>query len=136
MFTYLKLKNFKSFGDIEFNFKKISEEELTVADSYKERLDETRNEFLINIDKDDYRYVRLYNKFKDLLVKRNIEDTTSDQMKETMDTLDSLIHDAHQLNVKNGMYLNKYMGDEKYVKIHKRVLDKIPKFDERMLNNI
>lgn len=125
-----------AFKDIEFNFKKISEEELTVADSYKEKLDEVRNEFLINIDKDDYRYVRLYNKFKDLLVKRNIEDTTSEQMKETMNALDSLIHDIHQLNVKNGMYLNKYLGDEKYVKIHKRVLDKIPKFDERKLNNI
>ena len=29
-----------AFQDIEFNFKKISEEELTVADSYKKKLDE------------------------------------------------------------------------------------------------
>jgi type I restriction enzyme R subunit len=125
-----------AFQDIQFNFKKISEEELTVADSYKKKLDEARNEFLINIDKDDYRYIRLYSKFKDLFSGKNLEDTTAEQMKENINDLDNLINEIHQLNVKNGMYLNKYLGDEKYVKIHKRVLDKVSDFNEIKLNAI
>lgn len=125
-----------AFQDIEFNFKKISEEELTVADSYKKKLDEARNEFMLNIDKDDYRYVQLYNKFKGLFISRNLEDTTADEMKQNMIDLDKLIDDVHKLNVLNNNYLTKYLGDEKYVKIHKRVLDKIHDFNEIKLNKI
>ena len=124
------------FQDIEFNFKKISEEELTVASSYKKKLDEARNEFMLNIDKDDYRYIQLYNKFKSLFINRNLEDTTAEEMKENMDDLDKLIENVHKLNVMNNGYLTKYLGDEKYVKIHKRVLDRIHVFNEIKLNRI
>ena len=124
------------FQDIEFNFKKISEEELTVASSYKKKLDEARNEFMLNIDKDDYRYIQLYNKFKSLFINRNLEDTTAEEMKENMDDLDKLIENVHKLNVMNNGYLTKYLGDENYVKIHKRVLDRIHVFNEIKLNRI
>lgn len=125
-----------AFQDIEFNFKKISEEELTVADSYKKKLDEARTEFMLNIDKDDYRFIQLYNKFKSLFISRNLEDTTAEEMKENISDLDKLIIDVHKLNVINNGYLTKYLGDEKYVKIHKRVLDKINNFNEIKLNKI
>ena len=125
-----------AFQDIEFNFKKISEEELTVADSYKKKLDEARNEFMLNIDKDDYRYIQLYNKFKSLFISRNLEDTTAEEMKENINDLDKLIDEVHKLNVINSGYLTKYLGDEKYVKIHKRVLDKVHDFSEIKLNKI
>lgn len=125
-----------AFQDIEFNFKKISEEELTVADSYKKKLDEARNEFMLNIDKDDYHYIQLYNKFKSLFISRNLEDTTAEEMKENINDLDKLISDVHKLNVVNSGYLTKYLGDEKYVKIHKRVLDRIHDFNEIKLNKI
>lgn len=125
-----------AFQDIEFNFKKISEEELTVADSYKKKLDEARNEFMLNIDKDDYRYIQLYNKFKSLFISRNLEDTTAEEMKDNMNDLDRLIDDVHKLNVMNNGYLTKYLGDEKYVKIHKRVLDRVHDFNEIKLNRI
>lgn len=125
-----------AFQDIEFNFKKISEEELTVASSYKKKLDEARNEFMLNIDKDDYRYIQLYNKFKSLFISRNLEDTTAEEMKENMNDLDKVIENVHKLNVMNNGYLTKYLGDEKYVKIHKRVLDRIHEFNEIKLNKI
>ena len=96
-----------AFQDIEFNFKKISEEELTVADSYKKKLDEARTEFMLNIDKDDYRYIQLYNKFKSLFISRNLEDTTAEEMKDNINDLNKLIDEAHRLNVINNGYLTK-----------------------------
>ena len=107
-----------------------------MADSYKKKLDEARNEFMLNIDKDDYRYIQLYNKFKSLFISRNLEDTTAEEMKDNLNDLDKLIDDVHKLNVMNNGYLTKYLGDEKYVKIHKRVLDKIHEFNEIKLNRI
>ena len=42
----------------------------------------------------------------------------------------------HQLNAKNDRYLVKYSGDEKFVKIHKRVLERIAEFSETDLYEI
>ena len=40
------------------------------------------------------------------------------------------------LNNYNDRYLNKYSGDEKYVRIHKRVKERVPAFNEVVLNQI
>lgn len=124
------------FQDIEFNFKKISSEELNVSDSYKKVLDEVREEFVSNIDKDDMEYIDLYNSFKNYIISSNIEDISASEMKKNIEELNKLKDKIHSLNAKNTRYLNKYLDDEKYVKIHKRVLDKICDFDEIKLFEI
>lgn len=124
------------FQDIEFNFKKISSEELNVSDSYKKVLDEVREEFVSNIDKDDMEYIDLYNSFKNYIISSNIEDISASEMKKNIEELNKLKNKIHSLNAKNTRYLNKYLDDEKYVKIHKRVLDKICDFDEIKLFEI
>ena len=123
-------------SDIDFSFKKISEEELVIADKYKQRFDEVRKEFLINIDKDDVQYIKLYKKFEKLFKESNFENITTDIISENIKTLEELMNSIHQINSKNDRYLLKYSGDEKFVKIHKRVLDKIPDFPEIDLNEI
>lgn len=124
------------FQDIEFNFKKISSEELNVSDSYKKVLDEVREEFVSNIDKDDMEYIDLYNSFKNYIISSNIEDISASEMKKNIEELNKLKDKIHSLNAKNTRYLNKYLDDEKYVKIHKRVLDKISDFNEIKLFKI
>lgn len=124
------------FQDIEFNFKKISSEELNVSDSYKKVLDEVREEFVSNIDKDDMEYIDLYNSFKNYIISSNIEDISASEMKKNIEELNKLKDKIHSLNAKNTRYLNKYLDDEKYVKIHKRVLDKISDFNEIKLFEI
>ena len=42
----------------------------------------------------------------------------------------------HRLNALNDNYLIKYNGDEKFVKVHKRVIEKISDFNEQNLNSI
>lgn len=123
-------------ADIDFSFKKISEEELVIADKYKQQFDEVRKEFLINIDKDEALYINLYREFENLFRSSNFEDITTDEIDINSKKLDELKNKIHNLNAKNSRYLIKYSGDEKYVKIHKRVLERLPEFPEVDLNEI
>lgn len=123
-------------SDIDFTFTKISEEELVIADKYKQKFDDVRKEFLINIDKDDFLYIKLYKEFESLFRGCNFEDITTEEIEINSKKLDELKDKIHQLNAKNDRYLIKYSGDEKFVKIHKRVLYRIPDFPEIDLNEI
>lgn len=113
---------------IDFNFTKISEEELSITDNYKEHLDKVRNEFKINIDQDDLKFNELLREYKNIFQFRGFEDITTSEIAENEKKLDELFDKIHRLNVDNDMLLQKYSGDVKYVKIHKRVKDKLPEF--------
>lgn len=117
-------------ANIDFNFRKISEEELVIADKYKQKFDEVRKEFLINIDKDDMKYILLFREYNVLFTSINFEDLTVADMNNNTVKLDDLMKKIHSLNESNNRLLVKYSGDEKYVKIHKRVLERIPKFNQ------
>ena len=117
-------------ANIDFNFKKISEEELVIADKYKQKFDEVRKEFLINIDKDDMKYILLFREYNNLFTSINFEDLTVADMNNNTVKLDELMKKIHSLNESNSRLLVKYSGDEKYVKIHKRVLERIPEFNQ------
>ena len=123
-------------SEIDFSFKKISEEELVIADKYKQKFDEVRKEFLVNIDKDEVSYLNLYKEFESLFKSSNFEDITTDEIDVNTKKLDEIKNKIHQLNAKNDRYLVKYSGDEKYVKIHKRVLERIAEFSETDLYEI
>lgn len=123
-------------SEIDFSFKKISEEELVIADKYKQKFDEVRKEFLMNIDKDEVSYLNLYKEFESLFKSSNFEDITTDEIDVNTKKLDEIKNKIHQLNAKNDRYLVKYSGDEKFVKIHKRVLERIAEFSETDLYEI
>ena len=127
-------------ANIDFNFRKISEEELVIADKYKQKFDEVRKEFLINIDKDDKKYILLFREYNNLFTAINFEDLTVADMNNNTVKLDELMKKIHSLNESNNRLLVKYSGDEKYVKIHKRVLERIPEINQidlyEMLTNL
>ena len=123
-------------SEVEFNFKKISEEELVIADKYKKRFDEVRIEFLKNFDKDDKKFINLYSEFKLLFKSINFEKITTKDIEINTLKLEELMRKIKDLNNYNDRYLNKYSGDEKYVRIHKRVKERVPAFNEVVLNQI
>ena len=123
-------------SEVEFNFKKISEEELVIADKYKKRFDEVRIEFLKNFDKDDKKFINLYSEFKLLFKSINFEEITTKDIEINTLKLEELMRKIKDLNNYNDRYLNKYSGDEKYVRIHKRVKERVPAFNEVVLNEI
>lgn len=121
---------------VNFNFTKISEEELSITDNYKEHLDKVRNEFKVNIDTDDLKYNELLREYRSIFQFKGFEDITVDEISENEKRLDILYDKIHRVNVDNDMLLQKYSGDVKYVKIHKRVKDRLPEFPNAKLFSI
>ena len=112
---------------IDFNFTKISEAELVIADKYRTTLETTRQEFERNFDKKDPEFVSLFEELKRIFTKKNIEELTADEMQSNMLELVKLRDKAKMQNTRNEMLVAKYENDIKFVRIHKRL--KEAKFD-------
>ena len=112
---------------ISFQFRKIGEEELVIADAFRNSLEKTRREIVDRcLDPKDPEYVALLDELKRIFKKKNIEELTSDEMKDLMGELDSLRKKAEQKNYADKMLADKYAGDVKYMRTHKRIMESPP----------
>lgn len=107
--------------DVVFAFKKISEDELVIADQLKDILRKTRETLNINFDKDDPEFISLYEELKRLFKKKNLDEITQEEMKENIVELGKIYDKITELNRKNNLLRDKYQGDVKYVRVHKRI---------------
>lgn len=76
---------------IQFVFKRISKDEMVIADSYREMLERTRHTMHSNHDPDDPEYVTLLEELQRLLQKKKIEELTAEEMREDMAALDRIL---------------------------------------------
>ena len=111
--------------DLEFNFRKISEHELGIKDDFLAVRRETCREFEINADKKDPEYIALLEELRRILQRHNIEEMTASQMQAQQNDLDALRKKIHDLNAENDRLTSKYGGDEKFMRIHKRLANQI-----------
>lgn len=112
---------------ISFQFRKIGEEELIIADAFRNTLEKTRREIVDrNLDPKDPEYIALLDELKRIFKKKNIEELTSDEMKDLMGDLDALRKKAEQKNHADKMLTDKYDGDVKYMRTHKRIMESPP----------
>lgn len=112
---------------ISFQFRKIREEELIIADAFRNTLEKTRREIVDrNLDPKDPEYIGLLEELKRIFKKKNIEELTSDEMKDLMGELDTLRKRAEQKNHTDQMLTDKYDGDVKYMRTHKRIMESPP----------
>lgn len=125
-----------AFENLDIKFNKINEGELVISDKYLDKIEEVRRKFIDNIDKDDRYYNSLANDFNNLFKEKNIEELTVDDINANMNKLNEIEKNIEQLNLKNSMLLNKLLGDEKYVKIYKRVKEKINDISDTKLVEI
>ncbi len=125
-----------AFENLDIKFNKINEGELVISDKYLDKIEEVRRKFIDNIDKDDRYYNSLANDFNNLFKEKNIEELTVDDINANMNILNEIEKNIEQLNLKNSMLLNKLLGDEKYVKIYKRVKEKINDISDTKLVEI
>jgi type I restriction enzyme R subunit len=107
-----------------FKFRKVSEEELVIADQLKDILRKTREAFADNYDQRDPAFVSLYDELKRLFNKKNLDEITQEEMRGNIDSLQQLFDKISELNRKNNLLKAKYENDEKYARIHKRILEK------------
>lgn len=110
--------------DILFNFRKISEEEMKIADELKDILRKTREGLAANFDKKDVEYITLYEELKRLFAKRNLDEVSLEEMNANIGSLQQIYDKVTELNRRNNLLLAKYNRDQKYVRVHKRTFER------------
>lgn len=112
---------------IDFQFRKIGEEELVIADAFRSSLEKTRREIVEHcLDPQDPEYISLFDELKRIFKKKNIEELTADEMKKVTEELDALRKKAEQHNHADQMLAAKYGGDVKFMRTHKRIMGTPP----------
>lgn len=110
--------------NVLFMFRKVSEEELVIADKLKDSLRKTREELAKNFDPKDKEFVTLYEELKRLFDKKNLDEITQEEMTQNIGALQSIYDRIIELNRRNNLLKAKYENDEKYARLHKRVMEK------------
>lgn len=110
--------------EVIFKFIKIGEEELVLADKLKNTLRRTREVLASNFDQQDPRFVTLKEELERLFKKKNLSEITQDEMNANIDALNKIHERIKELNRQNNQLRQKYHGDAKYTRIHKRLIER------------
>lgn len=110
--------------DVIFQFIKVDESELVLADEFKNILRKTRESLQHNFDQVDPQFVSLREELERIFKKKNLSEVTQVDMIENMHLLQKIYDQAKELNRKNALLKAKYINDEKYTRIHKRLSEK------------
>ncbi|MDH7942528.1 type I restriction endonuclease [Pseudohongiella sp. SYSU M77423] len=115
--------------DVIFKFIKVGEEELVLADKLKNTLRQTREALASNFDQQDPKFVSLKEELERLFKKKNLGEVTQDEMVANIDALNKIHERVKELNRENNQLRQKYHGDAKYTRIHKRLQERGPKLN-------
>lgn len=121
----IKLLNL-AIEDVIFDFKKVGEEELRLAaDEGEELTRKIRYGLIDNFDHDDPAWTTLYDEFRRLLKKEQIEHAsmTVEQQNEINASLKRIYDTMVELNRNNSLLRDKYRGDAKAARVHKRIVN-------------
>lgn len=114
----------RALEEVIFKFVKIGEEELVLADQLKNTLRQTREALASNFDQQDPKFISLKEELERLFKKKNLSEVTQDEMVENIDALNKIHDRVKELNRQNNQLRQKYLGDAKYTRIHKRLQDR------------
>src|SRR5690554_5345577 len=114
----------RALEDVIFKFVKIGEEELVLADKLKNTLRQTREALASNFDQQDPQFISLKEELERLFKKKNLSEVTQDEMVANIDALNKIHDRVKELNRENNLLRQKYLGDAKYTRIHKRLQER------------
>lgn len=115
--------------DVIFAFTKIKEEEMVIADQLKDTLQKTREALGGNFDPQDPVFISLKEELERLFKKKNLNEVSKEQMESNIKALNDIYNRAKELERKNQLLKAKYDNDEKYARLHKRLMEKDPLTD-------
>lgn len=115
--------------DVLFAFVKVKEEEMVLADELKTTLQKTREMLGGNFDQKDPMFISLKEELERLFKKKNLSEVSKEEMEANIKALEAIYHQAKELERKNQLLRAKYDNDEKYARLHKRLMDKDPLTD-------
>lgn len=110
--------------DIEFNFRKIGEEEMKIISGGAELQDKWRKtiqNFTENVDPDDPEYITLREAFMQRFKEHGFVVDSISEFEEHSKALDEVLKKLTELQKRNAVLLKKYNGDAKFARIHKRI---------------
>ena len=110
--------------NVLFTFRKVSEDELRIADELKNILRKTREVLLGNFDPRDPEFISLKDELERLFKKKKLSEITQDEMSANIEALHGIHTRARELERKNQLLRAKYAHDAKYARIHKRLMEK------------
>ncbi|MBD2795768.1 type I restriction endonuclease subunit R [Xenorhabdus sp. 18] len=114
----------RALEDVIFKFVKISEEELIIADKLKNTLRQAREALADNFDQQDPKFISLKEELERLFKKKNLSEVTQDEMVANINALNKIHERIKELNRQNNQLCQKYYGDTKYTRIHKRLQER------------
>ena len=114
----------RALEDVIFKFVKIGEEELVLADQLKNTLRKTREALAGNFDQNDPDFVTLKEELERLFKKKNLSEVSQEEMIANIDSLNKIHTRIKELNRQNDQLRQKYQGDAKYTRIHKRLQER------------
>jgi type I restriction enzyme R subunit len=115
--------------DVLFAFTKVKEEEMILADKLKDVLQKTREMLGGNFDQKDHEFISLKEELERLFKKKNLSEVTKEEMEANIAALNEIYSKAKELERKNMLLRAKYNNDEKYARLHKRLMEKDPLTD-------
>ncbi|MCM4150313.1 type I restriction endonuclease subunit R [Arenibacter sp. N53] len=118
--------------DVLFAFVKVKEEEMVLADELKNILQRTREALGGNFDQKDPFFISLKEELERLFKKKNLSEVTKAEMENNIKELQKIYDRARELERKNQLLRAKYQNDEKYARLHKRLMEKDPLTDSEL----
>ena len=115
--------------DVIFAFVKVKEEEMVLADQLKNILQKTREALGGNFDQKAPEFISLKEELERLFKKKNLNEVTKEEMESNIAALEKIYAKAKELERKNQLLRAKYDNDEKYARLHKRLMEKDPLTD-------
>lgn len=115
--------------DVIFAFVKVKEEEMVLADKLKDTLQKTREMLGGNFDPKDPVFISLREELERLFKMKNLSEVTKEEMEANIKALLEIYDKAKELERKNQLLRAKYDNDEKYARLHKRLMEKDPLTD-------
>ena len=122
-------------SELEFEFKKgISEELRIIVNDIRERCEKVQAEFEANFDKTEDKYVILAEEFREYFRKKGFVPQNTQEAKESIDYMDSVMKKIREINRRNNILKKKYQGDERFVRTHKRIEEENEKREKPLLS--
>ncbi len=111
-------------SELEFQFKAGTPEELRIMiNDLRERCQRVQAEFNANFDQKEEKYVLLADEFREYFRKKGFVPQDTNDAKESIQYMDAVMAKIREINRRNNMLKKKYKGDERFVRVHKRLME-------------
>jgi type I restriction enzyme, R subunit len=114
----------EALSEMEFSFRCKGKEELSfLYNDIQEKYLNLKREFDANFDHKEDAYVNLAEAFKAFFRKHGFAPQTVCEAREALGYMDEVMKKIREINRRNNMLMRKYRDDEKFVRVHKRILE-------------